>query len=67
MFKSEDDRNKAVCFSQFLVTGEMPETESELVLNKVLCGVPINDSVQIITEVTGRGSKFNGRIASINK
>lgn len=42
-FRSEAEKRKAVHFLQYLATGEKISNENDLMLNKVLCGYPINE------------------------
>lgn len=44
-FKSTDDNYKAVHLLQFIVTGEEKSEEHNLVLNKILCGLEVNEAV----------------------
>ena len=45
VFASEELSHKAVYFLQYLVSGEDKADESELVLNKLLCGLPIDEPI----------------------
>jgi contractile injection system tape measure protein/pentapeptide repeat protein len=45
-FRSEAEKQKAVHFLQYLATGEKISNENDLILNKVLCGYPINEPVE---------------------
>jgi len=44
-FVSTEAQHRAVWALYFLATGKMEATEEELVLEKVVCGVPVNESV----------------------
>jgi Contractile injection system tape measure protein len=44
IWKSKKSQHKAILLSQFLITGQEKMYENELVLNKILCGLP-TDSV----------------------
>ena len=46
-FKNETAQNKAILLTQHLVTGQTEFEESALVLNKLICGAPINQYVDI--------------------
>ena len=50
-FNSEADRQKAISLLQYMVTGQQTSNESHLLLNKVLCGYPINESVETTIEI----------------
>ena len=45
-FSSEAEKNKAIHFLQYLATGEKIRYENDLILNKVLCGYPINEPAE---------------------
>lgn len=51
-FISEDMRVRAIHFSQFLVTDKQHPPESTLVLNKILCGMEVNESLERYIDVT---------------
>lgn len=52
-FVSDEARHKAVHVLQWLATGEENETEEhELLLNKILCGIPITESVPTFVALT---------------
>lgn len=51
-FKSSVDEQRAVHLTQFLVTGETHPAEFELMLNKVLCGIPLNAPIERFIELT---------------
>lgn len=44
-FVSDDAQKRAVVWLHYLVTGLTQASEQELVLNKALCGLPINASI----------------------
>jgi len=44
-FKDETARHRAVHLLQFLASGEMESPEHMLVFNKILCGIPVSDSL----------------------
>jgi len=44
-FLSEDDRQKAVHYLQYVVTGLSSTEELYLPLNKVLCGIPVSEPI----------------------
>jgi len=45
-FSSEAEKQKAVHFLQYLATGKKISYENDLILNKVLCGYPINEPAE---------------------
>jgi len=45
-FSSEAEKQKAIHFLQYLATGEKISNENDLILNKVLCGYPINEPAE---------------------
>ncbi|MCC6411373.1 MAG: hypothetical protein IT270_06920 [Saprospiraceae bacterium] len=46
MFVSEDAREQAVLWLQYLVTGDYKCSENQLLLNKLLCAWPLHEPVQ---------------------
>lgn len=44
-WKNRNSQHKAILLSQFLITGQEKMYENELVLNKILCGLPIDNVV----------------------
>ena len=44
-FKDETSHQKAVLISQYLVTGETDIPEEDIVLNKIICGYPFEESI----------------------
>ena len=50
-FKDEESVQKSILMMQYLVTGSTEFKEHELVLNKILCGVPKNSFVDIELEI----------------
>ncbi|MBL7887210.1 MAG: hypothetical protein JNJ52_10700 [Flavobacterium sp.] len=51
-WKNNQSQHKAVLLTQYLVTGTTTFFENELVLNKILCGLPIEDVVNIKQKIT---------------
>lgn len=45
IWKNKNSQHKAILLSQFLITGQEKMYENELVLNKILCGLPIDNLV----------------------
>lgn len=45
-FSSEAEKQKAIHFLQYLATGKKISNENDLILNKVLCGYPINEPAE---------------------
>ena len=50
-FKDDESAQKSILMMQYLVTGSTEFKEHELVLNKILCGVPKNSFVDIELEI----------------
>ena len=50
-FKDDESVQKSILMMQYLVTGSTEFKEHELVLNKILCGVPKNSFVDIELEI----------------
>ena len=50
-FKDDESVQKSILMMQYLVTGSTEFKEHELVLNKILCGVPSNSFVDIELEI----------------
>jgi hypothetical protein len=48
------NQHKAILLTQFLITGETKIGENELVLNKILCGFPIENVVNTQLEITSK-------------
>ncbi len=53
-FKSEEIAERAVLLTQYLVSGRSEAPEHELVLNKIICGVVISESVPLSIEMSDR-------------
>jgi hypothetical protein len=51
-FVSEDAQSRAVLLSQYLVTGKTEIPEHELLLNKILCGFPLDKTLPSQLELT---------------
>ena len=51
-FKTEDARRRAINLTQFLATGRWDAPEFHTTLNKLLCGVPLNEPVDRLIEPT---------------
>ncbi len=56
-FVSLDIHRKAVLLSQFLVTGEFDIQEHQLLLNKILCSYPINETIDSFLELSEEEQK----------
>jgi hypothetical protein len=52
LWKTKMSQHKAVLLSQFLITGQDKIDENELVLNKILCGLPIESVVNTHLKIT---------------
>jgi hypothetical protein len=52
VWTSKSNQHKAILLTQFLVTGETKMGENELVLNKILCGMPIQNVVNTKLKLT---------------
>lgn len=52
VFLSEQTKERAVLLLQYLATGRTKFEEYELILNKILCGLPIEQSVTLEMELT---------------
>ncbi|MBF12641.1 MAG: hypothetical protein CMC63_10780, partial [Flavobacteriaceae bacterium] len=50
-FKDDESLQKSILMMQYLVTGSTKFKENELVLNKILCGVPQNSYVDVELEI----------------
>ena len=50
-FIDDISKQKAICLTQFLVCGNLEFQESDLVLNKILCGVPLDYFVDTNIEI----------------
>ena len=46
-FTDESSRNRAVLLLQYLATGNTEHAEHELVLNKMLCNVPLEEAIPV--------------------
>ena len=51
-FKDDISIQKAILMMQYLVTGSLEIKENDLVLNKILCGVPKNSLVDVTLEIS---------------
>ncbi|TGD57505.1 contractile injection system tape measure protein [Flavobacterium humi] len=47
IWKTEMHQHKAILLTQYLITGEEKIQENELLLNKVLCGLALEDTVNV--------------------
>ena len=52
LFKDEYSSMKAVLFTQFLVNGLLEFEEHQLILNKILCGYPVDEPLCMQMEIT---------------
>ncbi|QKJ61851.1 contractile injection system tape measure protein [Flavobacterium sp. M31R6] len=52
IWTSKMSQHKAILLTQFLISGETKIGENELVLNKILCGFPIENVVNTQLEIT---------------
>ena len=50
-FTGIDSRNRAVLLLQYLANGKTEFAEHELVLNKILCNVPIEEAIPVFFEI----------------
>ncbi len=46
-FRSKEDQQKAVCYLQYLATGKMESMQTDLFLNKIICGLPVSEDVPL--------------------
>jgi hypothetical protein len=51
-WKSIAAQHKAILITQHLITGQVKFLENELVLNKIICGLPIDDEVNTKLKIT---------------
>lgn len=51
-FISKEKQQQAVLYLQYLATGQSNTEENYLMLNKVLCGIPLNEAVPASIEVS---------------
>ena len=58
-FKSEEMSSRAVLLVQHLASGIAKAPEHELILNKVLCGVPINVPVEAEIQLTDQEKEIS--------
>lgn len=56
-FKNTQAQHRAVLLLQYLITGKEIVFENDLILNKILCGVPIHQSVFTEWEITSEEKK----------
>jgi hypothetical protein len=54
IWTSKTSQHKAIVLTQFLIRGETKIGENELVLNKILCGFPIENVVNTQLEITSK-------------
>lgn len=52
IWTSKINQHKAILLTQFLIKGEIKTGENQLVLNKILCGFPIENVVNTKLEIT---------------
>jgi hypothetical protein len=57
IWTSRNNQHKAILLTQFLIWGETKIGENELVLNKILCGFPIENIVNTKLEITPKEIK----------
>lgn len=57
-FKSNEDQIDAIHYLQFIVTGHSHTEESFLALNKLLCGVPVNQPITNGIEISANNKKL---------
>jgi hypothetical protein len=57
IWTSKNNQHKAIILTQFLIRGETKIGENELVLNKILCGFPIENVVNTKLEITPKEIK----------
>ncbi len=50
-FKSEKEQGRAVNLVQYMITGEKSFNESDLALNKVICGLDANTPIAILSSI----------------
>ncbi|MFK7907511.1 MAG: contractile injection system tape measure protein [Chitinophagales bacterium] len=58
-FKDEETAHRGVLLLQFLATGFSESPEHELVLNKLLCGLPLNTPVPLKIEMTEKETQIS--------
>jgi hypothetical protein len=58
-FISVDAQYKAVHLLQYLVTKKIETPENELILNKILCGLPVNAPVPLSADISEAELKFS--------
>ena len=46
-FHSKEDQQKAVCYLQYLATGKTENIQTDLFLNKIICGLPVSEDVPL--------------------
>ncbi|MGB0931786.1 MAG: contractile injection system tape measure protein, partial [Chitinophagales bacterium] len=61
-FKDETTANRAVLLLQYLATGFSKSPEHELVLNKLLCGLPLDTPVPSEIEMTDKEKEISGQM-----
>jgi Contractile injection system tape measure protein len=52
IWTSKSNQHKAILLTQFLITGQTKIGENELVLNKILCGMPVENVVNTKLKLT---------------
>jgi Contractile injection system tape measure protein len=57
VWTSKSNQHKAILLTQFIITGETKIGENELVLNKILCGLPIENVVNTKLKLTNNEIK----------
>ncbi len=61
-FKDEATANRAVLLLQYLATGFSKSPEHELILNKLLCGLPLDTPVPSEIEMTDKEKEISGQM-----
>ena len=61
-FINDETATRAVLLLQFMVTGTAAAPEHELVLNKVLCGLPLSTPVPLSIELTEREREVTSQL-----
>lgn len=51
-WKSKNSKHKAVLLTQYLITGQEDIFENELILNKILCGLPLENVINTKIKIT---------------
>ena len=46
-FRSKEDQQKAVCYLQYLATGKMESMQTDLFLNKIICGLLVSEDIPL--------------------